>query len=206
MSKRLTRESKGVAHHSPGRTRIKVPKLHRKKLHQIKEELANSPGVKSVEINHQTGSVLVHHEHDTAIFEAMHKAVENVGADLLTALVEGETAELVGGVGIVAAVAAAGMGLVSSLGKAITGANGSGISGNSPLLTGQASDLKTIVPTAFLIAAAYKAYETRSFWHGLTPLALAYWAFDTYWRFNVANPAVFEPKNGKAESHELEHQ
>ncbi|MBX9688045.1 MAG: hypothetical protein K2X27_15165 [Candidatus Obscuribacterales bacterium] len=59
------------------------------------------------------------------------------------------------------------------------------------------------MPTAFLLAAAVKAYETRSFWHGITPLALTYWAFDTYWRFNIANPTVFDPKNG---GHQKEHQ
>lgn len=195
MSKRLTRESKSVAHHSPGRTRLKVPKSQRKHLHKIKDALVANPGVKNVEINHQTGSVLVHHEHETPIFEVMHKAVESVEADLLTALIEGEAVELAG----VFSIAAAGVGLLGSIGKGLLDSAGQG--GKLPtLISGQASDLKTVVPAAFLIAACYKAYQSKTFWQGLTPMALAYWAFDTYWRFNVANPAVFEPKNGKAES------
>lgn len=199
MSNRLNRDSKAVAHHSPGRTRIKVPKSHRKKLHEIKDALSKTAGVRSVEINHDTGSVLVHHEHDLPIFETLHKAVENVSVDLLTTLIEGETAQLMGGVGI----AAAGLGLIGTVGKSFFESVREG-SKSQTLITGQASDLKTIVPTAFLIAAAVKAYETKSFWQGLTPLALAYWAFDTYWRFNVANPAVFEPKNGQGHAVESE--
>lgn len=198
MSKKLNKSSKGVAHHSPGRTRLKVPKSHRHRLHEIKSELENKPGVTHVELNHETGSVLVKHEHDAPIFEMMHKAVETVEVDLLTTLIEGEAVELVGGASIIAA----GVGLLGTVAKSFFGSRQEGAAPSvTPLLTGQASDLKTIVPTAFLVAALVKAYETRSFWQGITPLALAYWAFDTYWRFNVANPAVFEPKNGKSDGH-----
>lgn len=191
MSVRLSHSSKGVAHHSPGRTRIKVPKSHRHRMHEIKKELEKKPGVKSVELNHDTGSVLVHHEHDMPIFEVLHKTVETVETDLLTALLEGEAVEVLSGAGLITA----GMGLLGMVAKAFLGERKASGSALMPL-KGQVSDLKTVVPTAFLAAALFKAYETRSFWHGITPLALAYWAFDTYWRFNIANPAVFEP-NGK---------
>ncbi len=197
MSKKLNKASKGVAHHSPGRTRLKVPKEHRHNLHKIKTELENKPGVKEVELNHNTGSVLVHHDDDAPIFEVLHKAVETVEVDLLTTLIEGEAIELMGG----ASLLAAGVGVLGTVAKTIFGAKHEGAASSTPLLSGQASDLKTIVPTAFLIAAAVKAYETKTFWQGITPLALTYWAFDTYWRFNVAYPSAFERKNGKGDVH-----
>ncbi|MBX9689083.1 MAG: heavy-metal-associated domain-containing protein, partial [Candidatus Obscuribacterales bacterium] len=100
MSKKFSRESKSVAHHSPGRTRLKVPKAHRRKLHEIKSAIASHPGVTSVEVNHSTGSVLVHHDHETPIFEVLHKTIETVGTDLLTTLIEGEAAPVVGGIGV----------------------------------------------------------------------------------------------------------
>lgn len=201
MSKKLSKSSKGVAHHSPGRTRLKVPKGHRHKLHEVKDALASQPGIKHVEINHSTGSVLVHHEHSMPIFDAMHKAVETVGVDLLTALIEEESVQLMGGASIVAA----GVGVFGTVAASIFGSREENTS-FKPLLTGQTSDLKTIVPTAFLVAAAIKAYETKSFWQGITPLALTYWAFDTYWRFNVANPSAFEPKNGKGNGNGAHHE
>lgn len=196
MTNRLSSSSKGVAHSTPGRTRLKLSKRHRKHLHKIKDAISAQPGVKSVEINHDTGSLLVHHEHEFPIFEVLHKAVETVGPELLTTLIEGETAELAGGVSLVAA----GVGLVAAVGKTVLGPLQS--EKTPAFLSGKPSDLKTIVPTAFLIAAAIKAYETRTFWQGVTPMVLAYWAFDTYWRFNVANPGAFEPKNGQVHEHE----
>ena len=34
----------------------------------------------------------------------------------------------------------------------------------------------------------------------MAPMVLAYWAFDTYWKFNVAKPDVFEPRDNKQSS------
>jgi hypothetical protein len=194
MSKKLTKEAKSVVHHTPGRTRLKVPKDHRHKLHQLKEHLAKTPGVKSVEVNKQTGSILVHHDQDAPIFEILHKTAESVGTELLTTLIEGGSVEaMMGPVGWVSA----GVGVVVMVGKSLLSSVApEGGGGGKPLLTGTATDLKTLVPTAFFLAAAYKVYETRSFWHGITPLALLYWGFDTYWRFNIAQPSVFEQHGG----------
>jgi hypothetical protein len=192
MSKKLTRTSRSVAHHSPGRTRLKVPRAQRHNLRQIKENLSGSPGINSVEINQKTGSILVHHDHDTPIFDILHEAVETVGADLLTTLIEGETAELLAPAGILAA----GVGLVVGFGKSLFSIAGSesASANHKPVIPVAGADLKLLVPAAFLAAAIYKAYQTRSFWQGLTPMALTYWAFDTYWKFNVVAA-------GKQEAH-----
>jgi hypothetical protein len=201
MSKKLTRSAKSVAHHSPGRTRIKVPKGHRAQLHKIKDALVKQPGVQSVEVNHDTGSVIVKHEHDSQIFEVFHKAIEAVGGDVLTTLIEGETAaELIGPVGL----AAAAFGILEGLGGAIFSSSSETGGGIGKLMGEQRPDWRTLVPVGLLAAAAYKAYETRMFWQGVTPAVLCYWAFDTYWKFNVQETKQ-DQKNGQVLQH-AEHQ
>ncbi len=204
MSNKLSKAAKAVAHHSPGRTRLKVPKKHRHKLHELKSEIAKQPGVKNVDINHDTGSIVVQHEHDTAIFDAMHKAVEGLGGELLTALIEGESVEMLG----VASVVAAGVGILEAVGKTFFGTREEN---STPLLTGATSDIKTLVPAAFLLASIVKSYQTRSFWQGVAPIVLAYYAFDSYWKLNVSNPNLLDGQNGgggggngKSKGHESE--
>jgi len=201
MTYKLSKTSKGVAHHSPGRTRIKVPKNQRHNLHQLKENLQNTPGVNNVEINHSTGSVLVHHDHEMPIFEVLHKAVETVGTDLLTTLIEGETAELLGP----ATIVATGVGLIASMGKSFIGRRqvAEGTEAAPPFLSGAPTDLRILLPAGFLLAAAYRAWETESFWVGVSPLALAYWAFDTYWKFNISSDLsrVEAQNNGHGNGH-----
>jgi hypothetical protein len=162
-----------------------VPKNQRHNLHQLKENLQNTPGVNNVEVNHNTGSVLVHHDHEMPIFEVLHKAVETVGTDLLTTLIEGETAELLGP----ATIVATGVGLIASMGKSFIGRRTPPEGAEKPasFFSGTPNDVKTLLPAAFLLAAAYKAWETESFWTGVSPLALAYWAFDTYWKLNISS-------------------
>jgi copper chaperone CopZ len=195
MSKKLTHESSAVVHKSPGRIRLKVPKSQRHHLDKVKKNLENTPGVTNVEVNHKTGSVLVQHEHEAPIFEILHKAVETVGTDLLTTLIEGEAVSIIGPASLIAAAVGV---FATALGKpraaaAATDAepsgNGSGFS--LPSFTGEVSDLKYVVPAAFFVAAAYKTYEMGSFWVGITPIALAYWGFDIYWKLNVSK--VVEP-------------
>lgn len=201
MSKKLTRTAKSVAHHSPGRTRIKVPKRHRDQLHKIKSEIEKQEGVTSVEVNHSTGSVLVKHEHEMPIFEVLHKAVESVGGDVLTTLIEGgEAAEIIGPLGL----AAAAFGILEGLATALFSSSNEG--GNfKKVIAERGSDWKTLVPAGFLLAATYKAYETRTFWQGVTPAILCYWAFDTYWKFNVQDTKYMAQSNGQLIQH-AEHQ
>lgn len=53
-----------VAHHSPGRLRLKVPtaKMNAQVLHEIRLLMKNRKGVKDVSINPTTGSVLLHYD------------------------------------------------------------------------------------------------------------------------------------------------
>lgn len=56
-----------IAHHTPGRMRLKLPsgiKQHAHLLHEIRLLLKPKPGVKDVSINTTTGSVLIHYDSD----------------------------------------------------------------------------------------------------------------------------------------------
>lgn len=203
MSKKLTRSAKSVAHHSPGRTRLKVPKGQRAHMQKMKAAIEKHEGVESVEINQSTGSVIVKHNHEAPIFEVLHKAIETVGGDVLTTLIEGESvaaAEIIGPLGL----AAAAFGVLEGLAGAIFSTSSGGAGGLGKLFGNQSPDYKTLVPAGFLLAAAYKAYDTRIFWQGVTPAILCYWAFDTYWKFNMQDSRSV-PTNGQVLQH-AEHQ
>ncbi len=192
MSKKLTSDSKGVAHHTPGRTRIKVPKDYRHELHKVKEALHSVPGVHKVHVNHETGSVTVQHDNNEDSLEVVGKAIKHVASDLFHVLVEEEEAQLVG-----LDLVFAGAGLASRVAKNFLFTE----NGDRPRISGSISDLKNLVPLAFFGAAIYKAVETRSFWANVSPLVLTYWAFDTYWRFNVTLPEKHRhSKNGHSKS------
>jgi hypothetical protein len=61
-----------VSHHIPGRMRVKVPgaKGQPRVLQRIQQSLAPMPGIRRVEVNPATGSVLIHY--DPARHEAFH--------------------------------------------------------------------------------------------------------------------------------------
>lgn len=196
MTKKLNRTSKSVAHHTQGRTRLKVPKHMRNSedVHKVKKALRATPGVTDVDVNHTTGSITVHHEHDEeTIFQILHQTAETVGTDLLTALLEGESVPLVGGIGL----AAAGVGLLEGLLKSLFGPPGTGK--EVPLFSGNTDDLKRILPAAFLGAAIYKAYETKTIWSGVSPLVLGVWALDWYWKLNHDPSATSLHPNGQGQ-------
>ena len=74
-----------MAHHLPHRTRLRVPDVHRgkKTMRQLNESLLKVPGVKSVKVNERTGSIVVHHDEDHRMLEAMGEAISNLGLDSL---------------------------------------------------------------------------------------------------------------------------
>jgi Heavy metal associated domain 2 len=55
-----------VVHHIPGRMRLKVPRAkgNPAALKEVCEFVSGLPGVSSVEVNAQTGSVLIHYDHN----------------------------------------------------------------------------------------------------------------------------------------------
>lgn len=196
MTNKLSKTSIGVAHHSPGRTRLKIPKSHRnsKDLHKVKSALATVPGIKHVELNQETGSILVHHDHDMPVFDAIEKSIEAVAGDMLIALIEGERMEAMGVVGLFGAAT----GLMGNIAKNLIS---TAEYDRKDIFRRKASEAKNLLPLAFLAAAAYKAYETRSFWAGTTPIVLAYWAFDSYWKLNCSGYPAETKSNGHSNGH-----
>jgi hypothetical protein len=61
-----------VVHHIPGRVRVKLPhaKGNRALLEHVKQSISPQPGVRQVEVNPATGSVLVHY--DPELHEEFH--------------------------------------------------------------------------------------------------------------------------------------
>ena len=78
MTKKLTAKTKGVSHHLPHRTRLRVanPKRRVKEMAQVSERLKRVPGVTGVEMNDRTGSILVHHEENDNVLELLGTALK----------------------------------------------------------------------------------------------------------------------------------
>ena len=185
MGSRLTSSSKGVVHHIPGRTRLRLPRTHRnkEKLERVQKALSGVPGVHSVEVNHKTGSVLLHHDPAIAIFEAAGSALEDVGKDILESIVEGES---LAGMGF----AIAGIALVGRVVGNLFGETDESGQTRIRLWRGQYQDLRQLLPVTLFGAAIYQAIKTRTMWEGIAPLVLLYWAFDSYWKLNMQSYGV----------------
>ena len=72
----LSAQHHTVAHTSKHRTRLRVPKNKRGhvKFSKAKQALEAIPGVRSVEINDDTGSLLIHHDETPGLFEDVSEA------------------------------------------------------------------------------------------------------------------------------------
>lgn len=181
----LQKGSIGVAHKSAKRTRLRVSKKyrHRETLHPVKEAIANIPGVTGVEVNPQTGSILVHHDEQPGILASISEAIEQTAPELLLELVMPEEMALIAGAPAVS-------GLLKSLAKVVTGEDTAADEGYSENADGaqparsSAATIKRMVPAAFAVAGIYKLIETESLLAGMAPLVLFYYAFDSYWKLS----------------------
>ena len=70
-----------VAHHVPGRVRIKVPsgRQNPRLLNEIKQALASAPGVGHVEVHPTTGSVIIHYRRNAAHPRSFRKELSDQG-------------------------------------------------------------------------------------------------------------------------------
>src|SRR5579883_1353009 len=86
---RLEENAVGVVHKTARRTRLRVPRKYRRahELQRVSRAIEVVPGVQSVEINPQTGSMLVKHEAKHDILFDIGAAIGEVAPDLLAALV-----------------------------------------------------------------------------------------------------------------------
>ena len=75
------KQTKGLVHHLPHRTRFRVSHRHRDEgaVRRIRDSVMSVAGVKSVEVNERTGSVLVHHEERAAVVDNVSEALTGIG-------------------------------------------------------------------------------------------------------------------------------
>lgn len=170
MTRKLNKESSGVRHHLPHRTRIKVPRHHRSKhtMEAVKKQLEYVPGVKHVEVNHRTGSVVVHHDERSDTLELMGTAIENIAEDLFHELLAVEEVEFPG-LSVIAQL------IRNTLSKADS---------RVALETRNMVDLKMIVPLLFFGAGIVKSRQSVNWWGEVPAWVLFYYAYDSYMKFH----------------------
>jgi hypothetical protein len=177
MAGRLHANSKGVAHHLAHRTRFRIPKQHRAPQHmeRVATALRKAPGVRHVEVNHRTGSILVHHDEHPDILQTVEKTLEESSGELLEALVEGGSPQILG----------------LTLGLHLLGNLFSSADDKLADATGSAVDLRTIAPIAFLALGIMRLRRGagEDILMTISPIVLFWYAFDLYWRFHVVRPS-----------------
>lgn len=173
MTNKVHASSVHVVHRLPHRTRLRVPKVDRtpKKMTRLSESLASVPGVRSVEVNHATGSVVVKHEDHPGIMDGFATALAETGSELLLGLVGGEELGL----------AEVGLSFVGNFIKDTVSSVDKGLSS----ATSGTLDLRALVPLLFFGAGAFSLTRSRGDWAAVPPLVLFYYAFDTYWKFHT---------------------
>lgn len=167
MRKKLTHSSAGVAHHVADRTRLRIPQEHRHKLKEVSAHIKNVPGVNNVYINERTGSIIVHHDHDTSILERLGGAIQSVAGDLFDVLVAFEEQELPG-YSVLAHV----------IKRRFAQANSSVANA-----TENTVDLKMLLPLAFFGWGLKQASSNPGWWAEIPAWALFYYAYDSYIKF-----------------------
>ncbi len=171
----------GATHHLPHRTRYRLARRHRDPatFKQIQNSITALPGVKNVELNERTGSVLIHHEEEPNILSLLGKTLDGIAIDLCVEALAGEEMLVVSGVPVVANA------IKSRLAN---------INHYIAQRTHNYLDLKTLLPVLFLGAGIYQVFQNRTWWRQMPAWVLFYYAFDSYIKFH--GPGV-----GYAQSH-----
>src|SRR6516162_9219964 len=169
------KQTKGLVHHLPRRMRFRVSHRHRDEgaVRRIRDSVMSVAGVKSVEVNERTGSVLVHHEERAAVVDNVSEALTGIGEDIFEEILESSIEEIVPGGSIIAHLIKTRMGGADSF---------------VSQLTNNVIDLKMLLPLCFLGAGLFQASRNRD-WLGQVPAwVLFYYAYDSYLKFH--GPAV----------------
>jgi hypothetical protein len=151
-----------VVHTGPHRIRLRLDRDHRRpeQLSQLRHALRGQPGVRDVEVNETTGSVLIHH------------APGAVSAHGLAAVLGDLGVVIQGLAGDEAGKSETARGVESALGD---------LNRRVATATGGKADLKIIVPGAFLAWGLWRlAADVGSFFTAVPGYVLLYYAFDTY--------------------------
>ncbi len=168
----------------PHRTRYRLARKYRDPdtVNRIRRSIAAVPGVKDVEINDRTGSILVHHDEKPAMLESLAGAFEDVAADIFQEITTAEIDEILPGASVLGYV----------IKKRFSDLDNKLASASNNVL-----DLKMLLPIGFLLAGLHKAGKNRN-WFGQMPAwVLFYYAYDSYLKFH--GPSV-RPESSNASS------
>jgi Heavy metal associated domain 2 len=166
---------KGVSHHLPHRTRYRLPKRSRTKevAQKIRDKVSSVPGVKDVEVNERTGSVLISHDEKPNILPEIHGAMDSVALDLFEEVLEEEGETFIPGFSVIAHM----------IRKRVKSADVAIAEKTKNYL-----DLKSLVPLVFLGAGILRASKSKNVVGHVPALVLFYYAFDTYFKFHPPAP------------------
>jgi len=172
MSKKLTATAGGVTHHLPHRTRLRLPKHHRnaRTMNKMRDRLKKVPGVKDVQVNERTGSILIEHEDKQNVLENLGSAVQEVASEVFDTLIEMQQSEVPG------------LSIVGHLVKS----QASRLDTKVATATDNWLDLKTLFPAALLGTGIYTAITEKA-WLGIgeIPAFVFFWyAYDAYMKFH----------------------
>ncbi len=174
--------SKGVVHHLPMRTRLRVPKQYRsvQELDNAADALRTTPGVNGVDLDYGTGSILIHHDEEAGILAAIEKTLTDSSGDILESLVADDADVETGGLATVGH-------FVKDM---VTAANG-----HLSSATSHALDLKSVVPLLFMAAGVlrWRRGGAEDAFMSISPIVLFWYAFELYWRFANEKAAQGEP-------------
>jgi len=162
-----------VVHRLPHRTRIRMPKVHRTrgKMEKMGDRLRQIDGVKDVQVDHRTGSILLKHTDDPGIIESLMASLEDAGDLFLSVMMEEEGPE--SELSIVSRF------LKETLGSANT---------NVARSTRGFIDLRMMVPLGFLSAALWKMRGTKEWLVEVPPYVLLWYAWDSYMKLHHTRP------------------
>lgn len=161
-----------VVHALPHRTRLRVPTQHRtpEGMARLKKAMEGTAGVRSVEINPKTGSVLLNHDTQPGILEKVGVALEETPGLMHLLMPEADEleAEISGLSKIADAVEQALFKADSKFSRA----------------TENVIDLKMLIPVLLAFAGFTQLKEKNGFFAGMPPFVLFYYAFDAYMKFH----------------------
>lgn len=170
-----------VVSSTPGRLRVRLHRAHRQgsAAHRAKTHLQDQPGVRDVQTNQATGSVMVKYDPN------------EVSADDIVGLLKD--------IGIVAIGTASDLVIdLPEAGRSITSINiissVDNLDRRLSRLTGSRVDLKLLFP-AGLFALGIRQVLAEGLGFAQVPgYVLLWYAFDTFWKFHQQEPVVAKPE------------
>jgi hypothetical protein len=166
---KLENPMRGVTHHLPHRTRYKLASHHRnaKTVSRLQESLKQTAGVKDVEYNHRTGSLLIHHVESPEMMGNVSNVLNTIAEDLFEELAE----ENVGlpGVSMLAHLIAK---RFDKLNQYVA------------FRTNSYIDFKMLLPLLFMGAGLFQISKEKAAFSQVPAWVLFYYAYDSYLKFH----------------------